>query len=200
MSGVPRWKAPFHMIYQQMFTVYEAPGVWRKLSHSKDWCWSWSSNTLATWCGEPTRWKRPSCWERLKTGGEGDDRGWGGLMASPTQWTWVWANSRRWWRIGKPGVLLFMGSQIWTRLSDWTTTKLITSLGKETVENHRILVHSCFYLQATLAVGEELAQQAVNRNFLWVGVYRVSQCGRLQNHSSVQTLAWPLRGILSLTR
>ena len=41
-------------------------------------------------------------------------------MASPTQWTWVWVNSRRWWRTGKPGVLQCMGSQSQTCLSDWT--------------------------------------------------------------------------------
>ena len=61
----------------------------------KDWCWSWSSNTLATWCEELTHWKRLWCWEGLKAGGEGDDRGWDGWMASPTQWTWVWVNSGR---------------------------------------------------------------------------------------------------------
>ena len=44
-------------------------------------------------------------------GGEGDHRGWDGWMVSPTQWTWVWTNSRRWWRTGKPGVLQSMGSQ-----------------------------------------------------------------------------------------
>ena len=49
------------------------------------WCWSWSSNTLATWCKELTHLKRPWCWDRLKVGGEGDDRGWDGWMASPTQ-------------------------------------------------------------------------------------------------------------------
>ena len=43
--------------------------------HWKDWCWSWSSNTLATWWEEPTQRKRPWCWERLKAGGEGDKRG-----------------------------------------------------------------------------------------------------------------------------
>ena len=47
-------------------------------------------NTLATWWEEPTHWKRPWYWERLRAGGEGDDRGWDGWMASPTQWTWVW--------------------------------------------------------------------------------------------------------------
>ena len=49
--------------------------------------------TLATWCEELTHWKRPWCWERLKAGREGDDRGWDGWMASLTQRTWVWANS-----------------------------------------------------------------------------------------------------------
>ena len=42
--------------------------------HCKDWCWS--SNTLATWLEELPHWSRPWCWERLKAGGEGDDRGW----------------------------------------------------------------------------------------------------------------------------
>ena len=51
--------------------------------HWQDWCWS--SNILATWCEELTHRKRPWCWERLRVGGEGDDRGWGGWMASPTQ-------------------------------------------------------------------------------------------------------------------
>ena len=54
-----------------------------------------------------THLKRPWCWERLKTGGKGDDRGWDGWMASP--WTWVWVSSRSWWRTGKPGMLQSMG-------------------------------------------------------------------------------------------
>ena len=52
--------------------------------HWKDWCWSWSFNTLATWCEELTPWEKPWCWERLKVGGEGDNRGWDGWMASLT--------------------------------------------------------------------------------------------------------------------
>ena len=55
--------------------------------------------------------KRLWCWEGLKTGGEEDDRGQDGWMASLTQWTWVWASSGRWWRTGKPGVLQSMGLQ-----------------------------------------------------------------------------------------
>ena len=69
--------------------------------HWKDWCWSWNSNNLATWCKELTHLKRPWCWERLMAGGEGDNRGWDGWMASPTQWTWIWVNSRSWWRTGR---------------------------------------------------------------------------------------------------
>ena len=68
-------------------------------------------NTSATWCKEPTHWKRPWCWERLKVGGEGDDRGWDGWMASPSLWEWVWASSESWWWTGKPGVLQSMRSQ-----------------------------------------------------------------------------------------
>ena len=85
------------------------------------WCWSWNSNTLATWCEEPTHWKRPWCWERLKAGGEGDNRGWDGWMASLTQWTWVWVSSGGWlmdnegWCAAVHGV-----AKSWTRLSDWT--------------------------------------------------------------------------------
>ena len=56
-----------------------------------------------------TYWERPWCWERLKMGGEGDNRD--GWMASPIQWTWVWVNSRSWWWTGKPGVLQSMRSQ-----------------------------------------------------------------------------------------
>ena len=60
------------------------------------------------------------CWEGLGAGGEGDDRGWDGWMASSTRRTWVWVNSGSWWRTGRSGVLRFMGSQSWTQLSDWT--------------------------------------------------------------------------------
>ena len=85
----------------------------------EDWCWSWNSNTLATWWEELTHWKRPWCWERLKVGRKGDDRGWNGWMTSPTWWTWVWVSSGIWWWTGKPGVLQSMGSQ---RVGhDWAT-------------------------------------------------------------------------------
>ena len=66
--------------------------------------------------------KKPWCWERLRAGVEGSNREWDGWMTSPIQWTWVWANSGRWWRTGKCGVLQSMGSQSQIWLSDWTTT------------------------------------------------------------------------------
>ena len=88
-------------------------------SHWKDWCCGWNSNTLATSREGLTHWKRPWCWEGLGAGGEGDDRGWDGWMASPTQWTWVWVNSGSWWWIGRPGVLRFME---WQEVRhDWAT-------------------------------------------------------------------------------
>ena len=97
--------------------------------HWKDWCWSWNSNTLATGCEALTHLKTPWCWKRLKVGGEGDDRGWDGWMASLIQWAWVWVNSGSWWWTGRPDLLQFMRSQRvrhkwvtklnWTELKDW---------------------------------------------------------------------------------
>ena len=63
--------------------------------------------------------ERPWCWERLKVGEEGDDRGWDGWMASPTQWAWVWVNSGNWWWTRRPGLLQSMGSQ--RVRHDWVT-------------------------------------------------------------------------------
>ena len=91
------------------------------------WCWSWNSNTLTTRCEELTHLKRPWCWEGLRGGGEVDERRWDGWIASLTQWTWVWVNSRSWWWIGRPGVLQFMGLQSWTWLSNWTELSRIQS-------------------------------------------------------------------------
>ena len=73
---------------------------------------------------ELIHWKRPWGWERLKVGGEGDDKGWDGWMASLTQWTWVWVSSGSWWWTGKPGVLQSMVSRRvghdWVTELNWT--------------------------------------------------------------------------------
>ena len=74
-----------------------------------------------------THWKRPWCWKRLKVGGEKDDRGRDGWMASMTRWTWVWASSRRRRRTGKPGVLQSMGSQ--RVRHDWETEQQLLPWG-----------------------------------------------------------------------
>ena len=88
--------------------------------HWKDWCCSWSYNPLATCCEEPTRWKRPWCWERLRAA-EGGNRGWDGWMAS-------WLNGREFEQtpVDSKGQRSLVhcsckGSQGWTQLSNWTT-------------------------------------------------------------------------------
>ena len=82
--------------------------------------------------------KIPWCWERLRVGGEGDNRGWNGWMASPTQWTWIWMDSRSWWWTGRPAVLRFMGPQRvdttewlnWTEIIRWTIVNSFFRLGE----------------------------------------------------------------------
>jgi len=89
-----------HSILKEISPEYSLEGLMLKLK----------LNSLATRCEELTHLKRPCCWERFKAGG-GDDRGWDGWTASPTQWTWVWESSGNWWWTGRPGVLQSMGSQ-----------------------------------------------------------------------------------------
>ena len=62
--------------------------------------------------------KRPSCWERLKAGGEGDHRGWDGWMASLTRWTWLWVSPGSWWWTERPHAIHVV-TKSWTRQSDW---------------------------------------------------------------------------------
>ena len=97
------------------------------------WFQNWNSNTLANSCEELTHWKRLWCWEGLGAGGEGDDRGWDGWMASLTGWMWVWVNSGSWWWTGRPGVLRVMGSQRvgqhWVTELNWTDGSLLCRSG-----------------------------------------------------------------------
>ena len=110
-------------------------------AHWKDWCWSRHSNTLATWCKELTHLKRPWCWERLKAGREGGNRGGDGYIASLIQWTWIWANSWKSWRTSDLGVLQSMGLQRvghnWATELNWEFSPLFHSLfcvvGRETL-------------------------------------------------------------------
>ena len=105
-SPLDRWRLNQSMLKKSVLNI-----------HWKDWYWSWNSDTLDTWCEELIHLKRHWYWDRLKTGGEGDSRGWDGWMASSTWWSGVWLGIRSWWWTGKPGVLQSMGSQ--SQTSTW---------------------------------------------------------------------------------
>ena len=116
--------------------------------HWKDQCWKWSSNTLATWHKELTHLKRPWCWEGLRAGGEGEDRGLDGWMASLTQWTWVWIDFGSWWRTGRPDILRFMGSQRvghdWVTKLNWILLQRLDTLARTIIPLHvRGVLPSC---------------------------------------------------------
>ena len=79
---------------------------------------------------------RPWCWERLKAGGEGDDRGRDSWMASPTQWTWVWVNSRSWWWTGRPGCNSWGSKESdTTEQLNWTELKGLYFIASDFLEN-----------------------------------------------------------------
>ena len=90
------------------------------LEYSLEGLMSWNSHTLATWCEELTHLKRRWCWEILKAGRKGGNRGWDGWMASLVQWTWVWVSSGSWWWTGRPGMLQSVGLLKRVR-HDWET-------------------------------------------------------------------------------
>ena len=97
-----------------------------------DISWSWNSNTLVTWFKELTHWKRPWCWERLKAGEEGDDKGWDSWMASLTRCTWVWIYSGSCWWTGNPGMLQSWGGK------ELDTTEQLNNWTEECIEYLRI--------------------------------------------------------------
>ena len=107
---------------------------WTPDIHWRDWCGSWSSDTLATWCEELTHCKRPWSWERLRARGEGDGREWDGWMAPPTQLhvslskLWGIVKDREAWRAAVHGATK---SQMW--VSDWTTTTIINLSWEDTL-------------------------------------------------------------------
>ena len=142
---------------------------------SEQWCWrrlldrkeiqlvnakgnqSWAfiertdaeAETPVLWAPGVKNWlmKRPWCWESLKAGGEGDDKRWDGWMASPIQWTWVWASSRSWWWTGKPGELQSMGSQRvrhnWVTQLNWSLKRSKISIWCRAMLSH----FRCVWLQ-----------------------------------------------------
>ena len=130
------WRKLFRVPWTARRSNQSIPKENNLIVHWKDWCWSLNSNTLATWCEELTHLKRPWCRERLRAGEEGDNKGWGGWMASPTQWTWVWVDSRSWWWTGGLACCGFMGLQRvrhdWATELNWTleatSSKSVSSL------------------------------------------------------------------------
>ena len=115
---------------------------------------------------ELIHWKRPWCWEGLGAGGEGDDRGWDGWMASPTRWTWVWVNSRSWWWTRRPGVLRFMGLQRvghdWAVELKWGTKRKIQR------ENDKKLLINSIWIPVALP---SLFVPEPTDNLLWPGKF-----------------------------
>ena len=100
-------------------------------------------------CEELTHCKRLWCWEGLWGGGEWEDRGWDGWIASLTRWMWVWVNSGSWWWTGRPGVLQFMGSQRvehdWATELNWTDGGFIFSFWRSL---HTIFHSGCINLHS----------------------------------------------------
>ena len=117
-SWVPKnwyfWTVVFRRLLRVPWTARSNQSILKEINPEyslEGLIWSWNSNFLATWCEELTHWKRLWCWERLKAGGDGDNRGWDGWMASLTQWTWVWTSFGSWWWTERPGMLQSMGLQ-----------------------------------------------------------------------------------------
>ena len=146
----------------------ETPVLWP--SHAKNWLF-WKESS-------------PWCWGRLRAGGQGDNRGWDGWMASPTQWTWVWVNSGSWWWTGRPDVLQFMGSQRvrhdWATELNWTFTSgksrhwpwysswVSCSLGISNTHSHHQghPMYSNKYTYLGLISKSQLLRKSVNNNQL----------------------------------
>ena len=127
---------------------------------------------LATWCEDLTHWKRPWCWERLRAGGEGDDRGWDGWMASPTKWTWVWVDSGSWWWTGGLACWGSWGHRIghdWATELNWTelNVKRVAALSNSHLRyclvfnftNTSEIIWSCV---SCILLGHHLGIQSIN--------------------------------------
>ena len=139
-------------------------------------------------------WKRPWCWERLRAGGEVGDRGWDGWMASLTQWTWVWVNSRSWWWTGRPGVLRFMGSQKaghdWATELNWTDSMLIIFINIKLQHFGTQCLANCQHL-----LDHWKSKRVLEKHlFLLYWLAKAFDCvqfSSVQSHSHVQLFATP---------
>ena len=116
--------------------------------------------TTILWPPDAKSWplfKRPWCWERLKAGREGNNRGYDGLMASPTQWTWVWVNFGSWWWIGKPGMLQSTGSQrvrhACATQPNWTYNNWLCFVGTKTKQQQKSILCTLVIIFIILITG-----------------------------------------------
>jgi len=148
---------------------------------------SWNSNPLATWCEELSHWKRLWCWEGLGAGGEGDNRGWDGWMASPTLRTWVWVNSGSWWWTGRPGVLQFMGLQRvgrdWVTELNWTELRFVIAF----LPRSKHLLISCLQSPTTV-ISEPMKIKSVT-----VSTSSPSICHEVMEPDATISAFWMLR-------
>ena len=129
------------------------------------------------------------CWEGLGTGGEGDNRGWDGWMASLTQWTWVWVNSGSWWWTGRPGVLRFMGSQRvghdwatelklnWRRGVSWDS---LSPLVQMDCSLSSVNIQLCCFLSQPHFIHEFLDSTLKKTIYLTVNIFSLTQGIKLQ--------------------
>ena len=151
------------------------------------WCWSWNSNTLATWCEELTPWKRPWFWERLKAGGEADNRGWDGWMASLTWYTWVWVSSGSWWWTGRPAwcAVVHAVAKSRTQLSDWTELYVLNTWGCELTKGKGTLCQVCIPSHKPSA---SLAHSRLTLNVCWMNldIYDILKGSENRSHHVVK--------------
>ena len=132
------------LIQFSVFVLQNQASYIQKL-YCKDWCWSWSSNTLVTWWEEPTHWKRPLCWERLQTG-EGGDKSMRWLdgitnsMDMNLSKLQEIVKDEEAWCAPVHGV-----AKSWTGLSDWMTTmvfrKQLRATGNNKQDTCPLLTH-----------------------------------------------------------
>ena len=159
--------------------------------------WSWNANTLATWCEEVIHWKRPWCWETLKAGGEGDNRGWDIWMASSTQWTWVSVNSGSWWWTGRPAVLQSMGLQRighnWVTELNWILTITLEELYKNLAVAAKLLqlcLTVCDPLDGS-PPGSPIPGFLQARTLEWVAIYFFNAWKWKWSCSVMSNSSWP---------
>ena len=114
--------------------------------HWQYWCWTWNSNTLATWCKELTHWKDPDAgkdWRWEEKGTTGDEMvGWHHLLHGHE----FWVSSRSWWWTGKPGVLQFPSMELQRVRHDWATELNWTEITYQEKESTCAAIYKCVYL------------------------------------------------------